>query len=579
MLGQPGMNAARIWVTLGMSTGLALLPAPGRGEDVTPATSAVEPSVEPSVERLVETSPPSVSSVPPAPPAACAPASRDPLGRDAVADGWAAVHEGGTGVTNGGAAADAAHVYVVSDRSQLIRALYPDAIIADSGAFTSAAGPDPTPKIIQVRGAIDLSVDGSLRHLGFEDFKDPGFDFDAYVAAFKPSVWNANPANWNSAAKKPFVLSGPLETARAASARRQAAIVRIAIGSNTTLIGARHPAGQLINGNLLIREGVDNVVIRNLTFLDAFDEFPTWDPTDTFVVDPTKPGCQETYLDPDTGPQKCPGGRWNSSYDNLSVLGGTHVWIDHCTFSDGARQDQAFPSVFEAPYVGVDFLVEHHDGLVDITQKSNYVTMSFNRFERHDKTNLIGASDTATVANGFGLLGVTVHHNYYKRAGQRMPRVRFGKVHVYDNVYQGTLGDLGPDGTAIPRNRFLYGIGIGYLAKLVLENNVFRVQAPCGVEVPDGVMFSNWHKAAPTSGTGLDVGQKTYLQASGTMLNGVPKDLFAIANAAALAAGKPALESTDAVWSPASTYPYTLDPVETVEDLVVRTAGADRPTD
>jgi pectate lyase len=209
--------------------------------------------------------------------------------------------------------------------------------------------------------------------------------------------------------------------------------------------------------------------------------------------------------------------------------------------------------------------------------------MSFNRFERHDKTNLIGASDTATVANGFGLLGVTVHHNYYKHARQRMPRVRFGKVHVYDNVYQGELGDLDPaqGGTAIPRNRFLYGIGIGYLAKLVVENNVFRVQAPRGVEVPDGVMFFNWHKAAPTSGTGLDVGQKTYLQASGTVLDGVPKDLFAIAiaNAAALAVGKPALESTDAVWSPASTYPYTLDPVETIEELVVRTAGANRYTD
>ena len=237
-------------------------------------------------------------------------------------------------------------------------------------------------------------------------------------------------------------MSGPLETARAASSKRQSAVVQIPVGSNTTIVGARHGRARIIHGSLVLRDGTNNVIIRNITFADSFDHFPTWDPTDSFVFDVNAPGCAEPYVSPDVGPHKCPGGRWNSNYDNIQTVGGTHVWIDHCSFSDGDRQDHQFPSVFEAPHVGHDYLVEHHDGLVDVTLKSNYVTLSYNRFENHDKTNLLGGTDTATVANGFGLLSVTVHHNLYRNAGQRLPRVRFGKVHVYNNVYKGRIGDF-----------------------------------------------------------------------------------------------------------------------------------------
>ena len=34
------------------------------------------------------------------------------------------------------------------------------------------------------------------------------------------------------------------------------------------------------------------------------------------------------------------------------------------------------------------------------------------------------------------MLRVTLHHNLFESIGQRTPRVRFGKVHVYNNLYR-----------------------------------------------------------------------------------------------------------------------------------------------
>lgn len=115
---------------------------------------------------------------------------------------------------------------------------------------------------------------------------------------------------------------------------------------------------------------VDNVIIRNIAFEDAFDYFPAWTPTDSYVTPPTGanpaslyPRCQATIdAAGDLGPHQCPGDRWNSENDNISVANATHVWIDHCTSSDGAREDHLVPSVWQALYVGHDYQIEHGPG-------------------------------------------------------------------------------------------------------------------------------------------------------------------------------------------------------------------------
>jgi pectate lyase len=146
-----------------------------------------------------------------------------------------------------------------------------------------------------------------------------------------------------------------------------------------------------------------NIIIRNLTFRDAYDCFPEWSPTDGAA------------------------GAWNALYDSISLRDTNNVWVDHNTFEDRDTADATLPQ-----YFGVIFQV--HDGLLDITNASDLVTVSWNRFRNHDKTMLIGSSDSgATAANDRGKLRVTLHHNVFDGIGQRAPRVRFGQVHVYNN--------------------------------------------------------------------------------------------------------------------------------------------------
>ena len=94
--------------------------------------------------------------------------------------------------------------------------------------------------------------------------------------------------------------------------------------------------------------------------------------------------------------------------DAIHIINGTrNVWIDHCSLSDWG------------------------DGLVDITRSSTDITVSWCRFTSHDKVMLIGASPRAT---GDREIRVTLHHNLFLGTEERHPRLRFGKVHAYNNV-------------------------------------------------------------------------------------------------------------------------------------------------
>ncbi len=330
-------------------------------------------------------------------------------------DGWAAA---GTGTT-GGSAADSAHVFVVHDRNEL-----------------AAAVAGSTPKIVFVSGGIEGNVDATGAPLSCADYAAPGYRLDAYLAAYDPAVWGRT--------AKP---SGPIEDARVASTRNQAARVQIAVGSNTTIVGLR---GSKLTGINLYLNKVSNVIVRNLTVEDAHDCFPAWDPTDTSV------------------------GNWNSNYDTMSVIGSTNVWVDHDTFSDGNNHDADQPLYFGRPYLV-------HDGLLDITKASDLVTVEWSRFYDHDKTMLIGSSDSATT--DAGKLRVTLHHNEWQNVGQRAPRVRYGQVDVYDNYY-----------VATDESEYQYSWGVGVRSAIYAENNFFLLSA----DVPRSAVVHYWGGTAMT---------------------------------------------------------------------------------
>ncbi|GAA5161126.1 PbsX family transcriptional regulator [Viridibacterium curvum] len=467
-----------------------------------------------------------------------APTSSQDLGRQVLPanEGWAA---SGAGV-DGGSKAKAEHVFTVSNRAELVKAL--------------AAG-GTNPKIIYVKGTINLSVDDNNKELFEKDYAAPGYNFDAYVKAYAPSVWNTKLAS----NKRPPKPSGPLEDARELSVKAQKARVVIDLTSNTTLVGLGKDA-KIVRGNLLIGNGTENVIIRNITFEDSFDYFPQWDPADSFSLNKDYPGCQETFVDAKTGPQQCPGGRWNSEYDNISINGGKRVWVDHCTFTDGERDDKKFPSVFPFPHNQIEQKVQHHDGLIDITNGADLVTITYNHFQKHDKTSLIGGSDSAT--GDTGKLNVTYRANFFDNSGQRLPRVRFGKVHSYNNLFVGDaagydpkLGGLAAHEKALKESGsvpiYRGAFGIGKESMIYSENNAFEIKnggAELGAQIQSG-------------------GTKFF--DTGSWVNGKPADLVAAVNSI-----DPKRQvSPDVGWKP-TLYGKPAMPAKDVPTYVRANAGA-----
>jgi pectate lyase len=384
--------------------------------------------------------------------------------------------------TTGGSAADDAHVFVVHDRDQLAAAV--------SGS---------TPKIVFINGGIDGNVDANDQPLTCADYADPAWNFDDFLATFDPAVWGRT--------TKP---SGPLEDARVRSTKNQAARVNILVGSNTTIVGLH---GSKITGANLVLNKVDNVIIRNIRMEDAFDCFPAWDPTDGAT------------------------GNWNSNYDTLSLTGATHVWVDHSNFSDGNDTDNLEPLEFGRP-------LQKHDGLLDITKAADLVTVSYCTFFDHDKTMLIGS--TNTVGADVGKLRVTLHHNKFANVGQRTPRVRFGQVDVYNNFFQATT-----------EATYVYSWGVGVFASLYAENNMVLRSADIA---PDQVVF-DWRGGV--AGGMTEIGSMTRI-GTGPV---TPISFLDAYNAT----HTPAIDGTDFV---PTLRAAPVDPTDQVQSIVTKQAGA-----
>ncbi|MFG3192812.1 pectate lyase family protein [Streptomyces omiyaensis] len=345
-------------------------------------------------------------------------------------DGWAS---DGTGTT-GGAAADASRVFTVTTWAGLREAL---------------AAPGTEPRIVKVAGTLNATEAGCAA------FEAPGYDFDRYLADYDPAVWGYKTE-----------VSGPQEELRAASATAQGQAIKVKVPANTTLVGVGRNA-TILGGSLQV-QGVDNVVIRNLTLESPLDCFPQWDPTDGAT------------------------GAWNSEYDSLVVYGSTHVWIDHNTFTDGRHPDSSLPEHYGEVY-------QQHDGELDVVRGADLVTVSWNVFTDHDKTLMIGNSDSAG-ATDRGRLRVTLHHNLFDDVVERAPRVRFGQVDAYNNHFK------------VPDTNYVYSLGIGQESQLYAEKNAFTLSS----EVPAGQILKKW-KDAPVTTTG-------------NYVNGRPVDLLAVHN-------------------------------------------------
>ncbi len=500
------------------------------------------------------------------------------------ADGWAAAN----GVVTGGEGASESHIYTVTTRDELIEALYGDANASLSDL------PSNEPKIIYISGTIDLTADASGASRSEESFMaecDTTFDdydtfYTAYQNEYDPNVWN-NQTLENGDPPDPY---GELEEQRDCFQHAQADYIKFRVGSNTSIIGLGDDA-EIKFGTLSLGqsggEAVQNIIIRNIAFNDAFDMFPAWDPGDSFSIDDDELGvgnCSAEYISDEQNPNACPsregGGRWNSEYDLISVDNAQQVWIDHNYFSDGERTDDQYPPVFDAPYNAKEQKVQHHDGLIDVTNGATQVTITYNVFENHDKTNLLGGSDNTNANRNYGpgSIDVTFHHNYWHNTGQRMPRVRFGRVHVYNNYYSLNNSDV----HAEPYYPMGEAVILGAAAKIFAENNVFEI-ATEDTESASAKIVSYKSKQSKKERC-LEYGFteqecSTYFYSSGNTLDGNNIDLTPIAQEHAESSSSNAElyiidpEATDNYWTPQMVYDYQLQSTSSVKQFVIDNAG------
>ncbi|MDT0532506.1 right-handed parallel beta-helix repeat-containing protein [Micromonospora sp. DSM 115977] len=189
---------------------------------------------------------------------------------------------------------------------------------------------------------------------------------------------------------------------------------------------------------------------------------------------------------------------WNDDAINVQESA-TNIWIDHNSFTNG------------------------NDGAVDIKRGSDFITVSWNRVYDHDKSMLLGHSDS-NGSQDTGHLRVTYHHNWFDESTQRHPRVRFGNpVHVFNNYYDSNGG---------------YGVASTENAGVLVEGNYFE-----NVDDP-------YHLGEGDSGPGTLVARNNHFVNSGSGQAG---------------------GSVRAI-----PYSYSLDAASSVKSIVTGGAGAGR---
>jgi len=262
------------------------------------------------------------------------------------------------------------------------------------------------------------------------------------------------------------------------------------IGSNKTIVGL---CGAVLHGHVSISGSV-NVIMSNLKIVGYAVGNCALDPKFDATV-----GC-------------------SSGADAISVLDGAHhIWFDHCDVSDGT------------------------DGNLDITLASDFVTVSWTKFHYSPRTDAVGSDSTGgsghrysnlvgggdNLSGDMNALNVTWHHNWWaENVVERQPRVRYGKNHLFNNVWSST-GDN-------------YCVRAGMDAQILVESSYFS-------KVKNPQEFNN---AADQGTAFITATNNVYDATTGTKATGGGGTAFA-----------------------APTYAYTLDDPTTLLAMVQSGAG------
>ena len=175
-------------------------------------------------------------------------------------------------------------------------------------------------------------------------------------------------------------------------------------GSNKTIIGLK--PGTKLNAVLYVK-GASNIIIRNIVI-------------------------------------QGPGSNADQAWDNFNIENAKNIWVDHCEFWNG------------------------QDGNADVVKGADNVTFTWCKFgytikSTHNLSNLIASSDNEPVSEG--KLNITFMFNWWVSASQRMPRCRYGNVHVVNNLYTSDA--------SVTQGTDQIGVSAGVQCHVRTEKNVF----------------------------------------------------------------------------------------------------------
>ncbi len=145
----------------------------------------------------------------------------------------------------------------------------------------------------------------------------------------------------------------------------------------------------------------------------------------------------------------------NAYMDGIAITRGQQIWVDHVTLSDGDTPDSLASDT-------------RHDGALDIIRGSDYVTVSNSVFTKHHKTTLVGNGDSGRAWSDAGRLHVTMTGNWWDHPYSRLPLVRFGQLHLYNNLVSGSTTTDDAD------KKFASGLDVRYQSDVISENNFYE---------------------------------------------------------------------------------------------------------
>lgn len=180
------------------------------------------------------------------------------------------------------------------------------------------------------------------------------------------------------------------------------------IGSNKTVLGIDDKA--FFNRIGLVIQCSSNIIIRNIKF--TMKSVPATRDGEYKILDTDgittvgDPDCIGIQADAESVPEA----------NRISQ----HIWIDHCEFYNENTSNK-----------------DRYDGLIDNKNNVQNMTISWCYFHDHSKALLSGKGSSDDYNRT-----ITYHHNYFSQIfGSRLPLLRFGQHHYFNNFMENCEGD------------------------------------------------------------------------------------------------------------------------------------------